>query len=602
MKKILYIVLIGLLILLPRLGAQEQKDAAAEMMKNLQLVEKTAAVPSRPQPGFNSIKAKDMMSIMAFLSADHLEGREISTRGYDTAAAYAQSLFALWGLEPGGDFPKPAVGPFRAFNPEQPAAKPARSYLQEFEMKEALETQASAVLESGRAGSSRVSRPFAPGIDFIFSSMLPLEVSAPIVFAGYGISEKSVSYDDLAGIDVKDKIVLILSEAPGKDDAASPFQKKEIKEKYFPARPSRHGGIDYTKAAAIIKRGALAVLVARNSLGENGDIHREILAQQQVSDDKPILPDSRKKLLIPGSKAFPWEGRSIIKVSREMADAILESAGETIASLQKKIAARYKPHSFRLKRASLHLSNQVRYQLVKSANVIAFIEGSDPQLKNQAVIVGGHLDHLGRRGEYIYNGAEDNASGACGILAMARALALNPEKPKRSVIFCLWTGEEEGLLGSRYYVEHPLFPMEKTVAYLNLDMIAQPWDEKGLRRMMRMLNIKEGEELLKKIKPENFLLLSFSAEAPDLQAALREANRSVGFDVLYRETARNMNRMSGGSDHASFAMAGKPWAFFMTGMSEIYHTPADSMEKFNGATMEKVSRLIYLVAFLLADK
>ncbi|MBE0665940.1 MAG: M20/M25/M40 family metallo-hydrolase [Candidatus Aminicenantes bacterium] len=601
MIKIFYVAMIGLLIM-PRLGAQEQKDAAAEMMKNLQLVEKTAAVPSRPQPGFDSINARDMMTIMTFLASDQLEGREIGSRGYDTAAAYAQSLLALWGLKPGGDFPKPAGGRFGSFQPQQPAAKPERGYLQEFEMKEALETQASAVLESGRSGFSRVSRPFAAGIDFVFSSILPLEISAPLIFAGYGISEKSISYDDLAAIDVKDKIVLILSGAPGQDDAASPFQKKGIKEKYFPSRPSRHGGIDYTKAAAIIRRGALAVLLAKDSLDENGDIHGEILARQQVSDDKPILPDSRKKLLIPGSKAFPWEGRSIINISREMADAILETANETVESLQNKITSRYKPHSIRLPGSSLRLSNQVRYQLLKSANVIAFIEGSDPQLKEQALIIGGHLDHLGRRGEYIYNGAEDNASGACGVLAIARALALNPQKPKRSIVFCLWTGEEEGLLGSRYYVEHPVFSMDNTMAYLNLDMIANSWDEKGLQRMLRMLNVKEGEELLKKIKPENFLPLSFSAEAPELKSSLREANLSVGFDVLYRETAQNINRMGGGSDHSSFAMAGKPWAFFMTGMSEIYHTPADSLEKFNGATMEKVSRLIYLAAFLLADK
>ena len=600
MNKIFYIVLIGLLVL-PRLGAQEQPDAAAEMMKNLQLVEKTIAVPARAQAGFDDIKARDMMALMTFLSADHLEGREVGSRGYDTAAGFAQSLFALWGLKPGGDFPRPAGGPFGAFVPGKPAPKPERGYMQEVAMKEALESQASAVLENGRPGSGRVSRPFAPGVDFVFQSILPLDISAPVVFAGYGISEKSVSYDDLAGIDIRDKIVLILSEAPGKDDAASPFNKKEIREKYFPSRPSRHGGSDYTKAAAILQRGALAVLVAKNSL-KDGDIHGEILARQQVNDEKPILPDSRKKLLIPGSKAFPWEGRSIVNISREMADAILESARETVESLQKKIAARYRPHSLRLPGTSLRLSNQVRYQLLNSANVIAFFEGSDPQLKEQAVVIGGHLDHLGRRGDYIYNGAEDNASGACGILALARALAVNPQKPKRSIVLCLWTGEEEGLLGSRYYVEHPFFPLDRTAAYLNLDMIARTWDEKGLQRMLRMLNVKEGEALLKKIKPENFLPLSFSAEAPELRDALREANRSVGFDILYRESARSMNRMGGGSDHAPFAMAGKPWAFFMSGMSDVYHTPADSMDKFGGETMEKVTRLIYLAAFLLADK
>ena len=602
MKKILYIALIGLLMLLPRLGAQEQKDATAEMQKNLQLVEKAEAVPSRLQAGFNSINAKDMMSIMAFLSSDNLEGREIGSRGYDTAAAYAQSLFALWGLKPGGDLPKASGGQLSPMGADRPVAKTERSYLQEFELKEAVETSASAILETGRPGLGQRTLPFTERADFIFSSNLPLEVSAPVAFAGYGISEKSIAYDDLAAIDVKDRIVMILSEAPGKDDSASPFQKKDIKEKYFPAMPSRHGGLDYTKASAIIKRGALAVLVVKNSLSESGDIYRDILAQQQVHDDKPIIPDSRRRLLLPGAKPMPWEGKNIVKISREMANAILETANETVESLQKKITAKYKPHSLNLPGTSLQISNHVRYQLLKSANVIAFIEGSDPQLKNQAVVIGGHLDHLGRRGDYIFNGAEDNASGACGVLTIARALALNPEKPKRSLVFCLWTGEEEGLLGSRYYVEHPVFSMDNTMAYLNLDMIAQPWDEKGLRRMMRMMNIKDGEALLKKIKPENFLPLSISAEAPPLKDALREANRYVGFDVLYRETPRNLDRMSGGSDHAAFAMTGKPWAFFISGMSDIYHTPADSMEKFSGDVMEKLSRLVYLAAFQLADK
>jgi Zn-dependent M28 family amino/carboxypeptidase len=284
-----------------------------------------------------------------------------------------------------------------------------------------------------------------------------------------------------------------------------------------------------------------------------------------------------------------------------MANAILETANETVENLQKKIASKYKPHSINLPGACLRISNHVRYQLLKSANVIAFIEGSDPQLKKQAIVIGGHLDHLGRRGDYIYNGAEDNASGVSGVLAIARALAANPEKPKRSVVFCLWTGEEVGLLGSRYYVGQPLVSLDNTVAYINLDMIALPWDEKGLRRMMRMMNITDGEALLKKIKPENFLSISHSYDSPDLKDALIAANRHIGFDILYRESPKSLDRMMGGSDHAAFAMAGEAWGFFYSGMSEIYHTPGDSMEKLSGETMEKVSRLIYLATFILAD-
>jgi hypothetical protein len=600
MKKLLFAIVI-LSIFLTLSAAQEQKDPAADMMKNLQLIEKTTAVPARALAGFDRITVKDLMAMMAFLSHDVLEGREVGTRGYDTAAAYAQSLFTLWGLKPGGDLPKAMISSFRP-GPARPAARPERSFLQEFAMKEALESSAGIVLESG-AGEARRTRSFAPQVDFVFDSSLPLDVSAPVVFAGYGISEKSIGYDDLAGVDVRDKVVLILSDAPGKDDPASPFQKKEVKEKYFPAMPSmRRGGADFTKASALFKRGALAVLVVKNDVSVGGDIHWEILGRSQVRDDKPILPDSRKKLLIPGSQGMPWEGRSLVRVSREMADAVLAAAGETVEGLQKKIAAKYKPQSFALKGARLRLGNTVHYGLVKSANVIAWIEGSDPQLKDQAVVVGGHLDHLGRRGDYIFNGAEDNASGACGVLAMARALALNPEKPKRSVVFCLWTGEEEGLLGSRWYVEHPLFSKEKTAAYLNLDMIAMPWSEASLQRMVRMLNVKDSDALLKKIRVEKFLPLSLTAGAAELRGALEEANRSVGFDILFRETPRDRDRISGGSDNDSFAMAGWPGAAFMSGMGNDYHTPGDSMDKFDGTVMERMSRLVYLAAYLLADK
>lgn len=615
MKTIASIALLGLL-LLPQAGTQDQKGATPDIFKNLQLIEKPEAIPTRLQTGFDNITAGEMMTLLAFLSSDNLEGRETGTRGYDTAAEYAVSLFSLWGLKPGGDVPKAVSGQLRQMGaeaprgdaaqrvgPAAPAAKFERSYLQEFELKEAVETSASANLEIVHpGGDAKRTLPFSQGVDFIFDSSFPVEISAPLVFAGYGISEKSIAYDDLAAIDVKDRIVMILTEAPGKDDSASPFQRKELKEKYFPAMPGRHGGPDYTKATAVIKRGALAVLIVKNSLAESGDIHRDILAQKQIRDDKPIIPDTSRRMLIPGAKPMPWEGRNIIKISREMANAILQTANETVESLQKKITAKYKPRSLNLPGAAMQISNHVRYQLLKSANVIAFIEGSDPQLKNQAVIIGGHLDHLGRRGDYIYNGAEDNASGASGVLAIARALAGNPEKPKRSTVFCLWTGEEVGLLGSRYYVEHPLYSPDNTIAYINLDMIAQSWDEKELRRMMRMLNINDGEALLKKIKLENFLFLSHSYDSADLKNALLEANRHIGFNILYRESQKNLERMMGGSDHTAFAMVGEPWAYLMTGMSESYHTPGDSLEKFNGAIMEKMSRLIYLAAFHLADK
>jgi len=151
MKRILFAVVIGVLFLafLPAQGTPpraDKADPAAEMMKNLQAVSTPEAVPARAKAGFDSITAGDLMAMLAFLSHDALEGREAASRGYDTAAAYAQSLFALWGLQPGGDMPKAPAAGFFGPEPGRQPAKPERGFLQEFVMKEAVESQAAAVL------------------------------------------------------------------------------------------------------------------------------------------------------------------------------------------------------------------------------------------------------------------------------------------------------------------------------------------------------------------------------------------------------------------------------------------------------------------------
>ncbi len=124
----------------------------------------------------------------------------------------------------------------------------------------------------------------------------------------------------------------------------------------------------------------------------------------------------------------------------------------------------------------------------------ASFPGSDPQLRNEAVIIGAHLDHLGKRDRYVFNGADDNASGAAGVLEIARAVASMPQRPKRSMVFCLWTGEELNLLGSTFYAGRPAFPLERTAAYLNLDMIGRAADETGLAARLKKLKIPEQDQ------------------------------------------------------------------------------------------------------------
>jgi Zn-dependent M28 family amino/carboxypeptidase len=297
---------------------------------------------------------------------------------------------------------------------------------------------------------------------------------------------------------------------------------------------------------------------------------------------------------------MPWESSPNITITKEMANFLLENSGRKIEDLKARIESTYKPSSLILPGTTVTLSTTAKTVLVRCRNVIGYIEGSDPVLKNEYVVVGAHFDHLGKRGDYVFNGADDNGSGSVGVMNLARAFAAATQKPKRTVVFALWTGEEEGLLGSRYYVQNPPFPLDKTAAYLNLDMISRPYDEKSITRMARMFNFPAGEELFKKIKPANFLPVSFASGA-GLGDVFRDADQYVGLDLFLRESGSN-ERGGGGSDHSSFAAAKIPWAFCIANMTEDYHQTSDSVEKTSGDLIEKVSKLVYVSAYELADK
>jgi hypothetical protein len=587
------------------LSAQAPQQTPApkieDVLKNLVLVEKTIPAPERMKIGFESITARDSKALLAFISSDLLEGRETATAGYQVAAEYAASLLALWKLKPAGD--APTVDRRAMLLSGGGAPLPAeKSFIQEFILKEILESSSQVALEVKLDGLVK-SRTFQSGIDFQSRASEAVSLNGHVVFAGYGISEKGIGWDDFKNLEVKGKIVLILSEAPGKNDPQSPFWKnQELKEKYFPSSPlavfARQGSS--AKLREISKLQPAAILQVQNT-GKDADLFKTLVGPARVSDDRPF-PAERRRFVLPGvASRLPWESSPVITISREMADAILEGSGQKIDDLKKKIESSNKPASLEIPGTRLTLSTTLKTALVRGQNVLGYVEGSDPVLKNEVVVIGGHLDHLGRRGDYIFNGADDNGSGSVGVLNLARAFALNPEKPKRTVLFCLWTGEEEGLLGSRFYVQNPVFPLDKTAAYFNFDMISRPYEEKTLTRMARWIGLPTVRELVKKIKLANFLPISFTSGA-GLAEALRAADQSVGLDLFLRETGPTVERGSGGSDHSSFAAAEIPWLFAMAAMTEDYHQTSDSLEKTSPELIEKISRLIYLTAFALADK
>jgi hypothetical protein len=320
--------------------------------------------------------------------------------------------------------------------------------------------------------------------------------------------------DEYKNLDVKGKFVLMLSEAPGKDDPESPFNKGELKEKYYPQR-RRMRRMTSPKVDLARDLGAIAILMVENSPKDNPDVAQRALDAQRINDERPIFPGERRRISLVDIKGLPmpWETVPTMQVSREMADDILGMVNQDVETLKGKIEKTLQSHSMPLQGVAFTIENKAETKLVKSMNVLGYIEGSDPELKNEAIVIGAHLDHLGRRGDYIFNGADDDGSGSVGVMEIAEAFAKNPVKPKRSIVFALWTGEEKGLLGSRYYVANPYFP--KTVTNLNLDMISRIYDKERLSMMARRWGTEIGKEVIDKIDVKKYV------SSPSMQTLLR---------------------------------------------------------------------------------
>ena len=228
---------------------------------------------------------------------------------------------------------------------------------------------------------------------------------------------------------------------------------------------------------------------------------------------------------------------------------------------------------------------------VTTINVFAVLPGSDPERKDEYVVIGSHLDHLGLRGDTVYPGADDDGSGTTGVMAVAQMFARNKVKPKRSVLFVCFSGEESGLVGSRFFVDNSPVPLSSIVAELQMDMIGR--DEEEAMDGRRRINVGETAE-----QNRNTLhLVGTRRLSPALHALCLEANERAGFELEY-----DHEDMFGRSDHANFARQGVPIAFFFTGLHMDYHQPSDTPDKIHYEKLLRVSRYVYDLAFELANQ
>jgi hypothetical protein len=612
MKKHVFAVVLVLvsLVALQAQGPPQQQMKPEDVQKALCLVDKPVPAPEKYKPGLEAITANDTLAMLTYISSDLLEGRETATRGYSLAAEYAASLFKMWGIKPAGDMPM-RMGGFRmgGGRGQTPQAPRERTYFQDFALKQTADTETAITIETSKGGAVK-SRTYQGGLDFAagYGGGTEGTVTAPVVFVGYGISEPSVGFDELKGLNLKGKIVLVLSDAPGRDDAKSPLQKtKELKDKYFPAMPQgdmmymmmRGGPNRFNKLTEINKLGPAAIIQVSSS-GKDSDIFNALSYVRKPSDDRPITNKPRTRLSIPGlGSEMGMRGPGATTITREMANALLEGTGQTIDDLKAKIDSAYKPASMDVAGAKVTIASTAKTALVRGTNVIGYIEGSDPKLKDEYFVVGAHYDHLGAWDGYVWNGADDNGSGSVGVLNIAKAMAASPVKPKRSIVFALWTGEEEGLLGSRYYVNNPEFPIENTVGYLNYDMISRPYDAETIARTMRAYNVPGAEEIVKKVRAPWFVTVNLTEGTPFADIA-REMNKYVGLDLALRPNPLGVG--SGGSDHASFASVKLPFIYYMAAMTSDYHQPSDSVEKVSGDLIAKISQHGFLTVYAFADR
>ena len=365
---------------------------------------------------------------------------------------------------------------------------------------------------------------------------------AEVIFAGYGfqIDTDELTWNDYGTVDVEGKWVMILRGVPGEQEASSPFINYSE---------------DRGKALAAADQGAIGV----------------ILVSGQSFD-----PDDRLEAL---SGKQPPVTVPVIQMTRSAADRFLLSTGaDSLERYEDDIIGQLRSLSFPTG-AAISVAVDLEPMEVESSNILAFLEGSDPDLKDQYVIIGAHHDHLGMGGEgsssrrqdtvAVHNGADDNASGVAGVLEISEKLVT--ESPARSILFATFGAEEMGLVGSKYLVEHPPVDLSKVQAMINLDMIGRLNEERQLQ-------------------------IGGVGTSPGFESLLDSLNQSFGFKLKFS------NEGYGPSDHAAFYAQDIPVIFISTGGHPDYHTPDDDLDRINLEGAREVMQFTALLAEYLADE
>ncbi|HOC47893.1 MAG TPA: M20/M25/M40 family metallo-hydrolase [Bacteroidales bacterium] len=501
-----------------------------------------AALPSYPQKeALKAITLENSEAYMKFLSSDNLEGRRTGSEGNNAAAEFIKAEALKLGLRP----------------------LPGQDDL--FQQLRYLKIDIV-------PGESRITLSDSCSGHILSAGIMPLmppsdtvSLDGEVVFGGYGYMNSEEKYNDLAGISLKDKIVIIMTRMP------------EIKGNGMPAPGTGISEMtEVRKLPLIMLQQARAILfVADPALGN--DISSDLLS---MGSSYQLTPLFRKQIFSYSLNAYA--------ITTETANQMLSGSGLTLKKLQDSIASSRKPASFIIPNLRTHISVNVVKDTVTSNNIIGYIEGSDPILKKEAVIFTAHYDHVGKDASgNIYNGANDNASGSVGLLNIASAFSSLRRKPARSAIFLWTTGEEEGLHGSTYYTENPPYPLEKTVAAINFDMIARSRRDTDVGASLTGEIDITGPDTIKVIH---------GTESPELVSIATRACEESGIFPIDEGKGTHFS----GSDHYPFYRKKIPVLFFFTGLHKDYHKQTDDYEFIDFDKLVSVSKAGFVTGYRVA--
>lgn len=492
-----------------------------------------------------SINKDNAYKHLSVLASDEYEGRETGKKGAWMAADYIKNYFKGLGLK----------GPVNG------------SYFQPIDM---------VTYDMSKMSFAVNGQVKEYGKDYVMSSST-IKIggfnfnAADVVFAGYGLNKDS--YNDYAGIDVAGKVVLVFGAGdPTAEKGAVAKQDRATRMKMMLAQQAKIQYMADHKALAVIQ-----IDPALDTINQDMKASYAGIGQPSLKTTDGIAK-MEKRAAMPS-----------IRVTTATANEILKAAGTTVAELQQKINSAVKPASQTIK-ISIAASAKKDEVKVRAENVLGFLEGSDPVLKDEILVITGHYDHIGLTTsgtDKVNNGADDDGSGTTGVLLIADAFVKAKKAgkgPKRSILFMTVVGEEKGLLGSEWYSEHPVFPMEKTITDLNIDMIGRVDDDHAA-------------------DPNYIYIIGSDMLSSDLNATGIKANNDyvkMNLDMRYNNRT-DPNQFYYRSDHYNFAKHNIPVIFYFNGVHADYHQPGDEVSKINFDMLAKRAQLVYYTAWELAN-